>query len=123
MDTYYQKGNRYEPEIKLEPTGLMSFKGISMPENTIKTYLKVIEWLNEYKISPAATTELIFDLNYLNTASSKMIHEILRIIDEISKRGFKASIVWIYHSEDSDILEIGEEFKDFVQSDFILKKK
>ncbi|MCK5536191.1 MAG: DUF1987 domain-containing protein [Bacteroidales bacterium] len=124
MNTFYQKGSKYEPEISLNPqNGVMKISGISMPENTVRVYFSVLDWLNEYKKNPAPKTRLEFDLEYINTASSKMIHEILRIVDGITIKGCDAEIIWNYHDEDSDILEIGEEYRDFVKTNFILEMK
>jgi hypothetical protein len=123
MEKFYQKGTKYEPEISLNPiSGNFRIKGTSMPENTVKTYHPALEWITLYKKNPAPQTNLTFELDYINTASSKMIHEILRVLDDIANKGNSVKIIWHYHFADTDILDIGEEFKDFVKSDFVLQK-
>ncbi len=124
MTIFNQKGNSSKPDFEFDNnTGIMSVKGISMPENTEIVYLPSLEWLGKYKENPCKLTTFNFDLDYINTASSKMLHEILKILESISNSGAMVQINWFYDMHDADIFEIGEEFKDFTKIPFKLIKK
>ena len=120
-EIYYQEKEATKPEIKFNANnGIMEINGASMPENATGIYLPAIQWLLNYKTRVAEKTFFIFKLSYLNTSSSKMIHEILKILDQIFIAGNDVLIHWYYDENDSDIFEIGEEYADFTKIPFKL---
>jgi len=120
-EIYYQEKEATKPEIKFDAqSGIMKINGVSMPENATGTYLPAIQWLLKYKTHAAEKTFFTFKLSYLNTSSSKMIHEILKILDQIYIAGNEVLIHWYYDKNDSDMFEIGEEYADFTKTPFKL---
>jgi len=118
-EIYYQEKDATKPEIKFNAqSGKMEINGVSMPENATGIYLPAIQWLLDYKTHVAEKTIFTFKLSYLNTSSSKMIHEILKILDQIFIAGNDVLINWYYDKNDSDIYEIGEEYADFTKIPF-----
>ena len=61
--------------------------GKSLPEDVIEFYLPVLNWLRNYKNDPSEKTEFNFKLLYFNTASSKLMLDILMILEEIKEKG------------------------------------
>jgi hypothetical protein len=53
-------------------------------------------------------------LSYFNTASSKIILDILLKLEEIRNNGANVEIKWHYSSDDEDMMEAGEEYAEIV---------
>jgi len=58
---------------------------------------------------------------YFNTASSKLIMDILLKLEEMVEDGANIKVEWYYQEDDEDMMEAGEEFSDIVEVDFDLK--
>jgi len=103
------------PAITLDPaSGVFEMKGRSLPEDVVKFYTPVLEWLNEYAKSPNAQTVFDFKLTYFNTASSKIILDIMLKLGEIHEAGKNITIKWHYPSDDEDMEEAGIEYAEIV---------
>lgn len=94
------------------------FQGRSLPENTVKFFEPVRNWLEEYKKDPADETVVDMNFIYFNTSSAKIILEILHQFEEIGKGGNSVKIIWHYMEEDYDIKEAGEEYESMVALPF-----
>jgi len=94
------------------------FEGRSLPENTVKFFDPVINWLEEYKKDPADETNVDMNFIYFNTSSAKVILEVLQKFDEISKAGNDVKVTWHFMEEDYDIKEAGEEYESMVSLAF-----
>lgn len=106
------------PEIIFDKSkGTFEISGRSLPEDSVEFYSPVFEWLKLYAKDPNPTTEFIFKLDYVNTASSKMVQDILAILEKI--RGVK--VVWYFHDEDEDMEEMGQELAEIVEIPFEYK--
>jgi hypothetical protein len=96
---------------------LFEISGRSLPEDAAGFFKPLITWLQEYAKSPNATTHFIVKLEYFNTASSKMILDILSKLESISN----TKVVWFYHEDDEDMQEAGQEFSEMVEVPFEFK--
>jgi hypothetical protein len=93
--------------------------GRSLPEDVSSFYKPVFDWLNEFEKNSVSNPSFKFKLEYFNTASSKIILDILMRLEDIN--GTKSSnigIDWYYMESDDDMLEAGEEYKDLVDIPF-----
>jgi hypothetical protein len=77
-----------------------------------------LEWLEEYAKNPSEKTVLSLKLKYYNTASSKMFFSIIKRLNLIYKGGADIEIEWHYQSDDEDMLDAGEYFRDLVDIPF-----
>ena len=69
------------PEVRFDlDSGNLSISGKSYPENVRETYAELMLKLNEYKSFPNSNTNVDFKWLYYNTATSKIIVEILRLL-------------------------------------------
>jgi len=81
-----------------------------LPENVSKFYNPLIEWVRMLK---AEAVKVDLNLEYLNSASSKKLLEILRSLDD--NNSIKVLIInWHYESDDEDSLESGQIFEDLL---------
>lgn len=92
--------------------------GKSLPEDVVTFYEPLLDWLEEYKSAPLDKTIFDFKLIYFNTASSKMILDVLLVLEEIKEEGKDILIKWHSLSNDEDMQEAGEEYADMVEIDF-----
>lgn len=119
MNTLSITNTQVTPTILFDAgSGKFDISGNSLPEDVMLFYGPVIKWLNEYVQNPAPFTSLSFKLNYFNTASSKIILEILNIIETIVKNGNKAEVNWCTLEVDEDMLESGKEYESLVSIPF-----
>ena len=95
-----------------ESNGTLLISGKSIPENTIKFYQTIVEWLQTFiQENETKKLELIFKLEYFNTSSAKKILEVMKLVQQLYDKGNKqVSIQWQYEEGDVDMLEAGEDF-------------
>lgn len=98
--------------------GKLEISGKSLPENVSSFYNPVLEWLNEYSRKPLPETELTFKLTYFNTASSKLILDILTILEKMNLEGKKVLVNWYYPDYDEDMCDAGIEYSEMVDVPF-----
>jgi len=104
----------FEPEIEL-----YVIEGKSLPENAIDFYQPVFEWAQKFFHSEHAPSNFIlnFKLDYFNTASSKQIAKLFRIL-ESSPSSENVVIKWYYDQEDSDMLKAGTRYSNLMKLKF-----
>jgi len=91
--------------------------GRSLPEDVTEFYNPILEWIDSYLEDPLQQTNFHFKLDYFNTASSKLLLDIMLKLEE-----GKGDIVlkWHYDPADRDLMEAGEEYADLVDIQFDL---
>lgn len=92
--------------------------GKSLPEDVIEFYLPILNWLKNYKLDPSEKTLFNFKLVYFNTASSKLILDILIILEEIKESGKNVVVRWHALKSDEDMQEAGQEYEEMVDLPF-----
>ncbi len=107
------------PEVILDKTGnQFSFSGTSIPENTIKFFQPIFNWIEEYIKNPNKETIVTFKMKYFNTSSTKSILDIMILFKEIAKKNEMLIINWYFHEDDEDMFEAGEGFSKMVRFKF-----
>jgi hypothetical protein len=108
------------PAVNFDPaTNVFEISGKSLPEDVTSFYDPILSWLDEYSGSPNATSAFTFKMEYFNTASSKMILDILLKLEEINEDDAATiTINWYFREDDEDMEEAGEEYADIVELDF-----
>jgi len=115
MDPIIISATEDTPGIRLDAASdIFEISGRSLPEDVVKFYKPILDWLDEYAKSPNGMTVFNFKLSYFNTASSKIILDILMKLEGMHDDGKKISIKWHYPSDDEDMMEAGEEYADIV---------
>ncbi len=110
------------PKVILDPAaGIFEFSGKSLPENVTAFYRPILDWLDNYGKAPNPATVVDFKLVYFNTASSKMILDILFKLESLTEQGANISVRWHFQEEDEDMKEAGEEYGDLVEMPFELQ--
>lgn len=118
MEILNLEGTEDTPKIMLDKkNGIFEISGRSLPEDSAEFYRPVIDWISNYGKDPNPSTEFTLKLEYFNTASSKLILDVLSALEDI--KGMK--IVWYFHEDDEDMEEAGQEFSELVEIPFEFK--
>jgi len=108
------------PEVDFNPeTKEMKMEGRSLPEDVTTFYQPVLDWLDELEETPCGPYKFIVNLEYFNTASSKLILDILMRLEDIHTGGSnEIEIIWNYDERDTDMEEAAEEYSELVEVPF-----
>lgn len=108
-----------KPRIILDKVkGTFLIEGRSIPNDPVKIYQPVLQWLSCYAQSPNNCTTFDFKLDYFNSSSQKSILNIFKILGQLHKSGSNVHIRWFYNKEDEEMLKIGHVFSDLVDVQF-----
>ncbi len=98
-----------KPKVIFDKTnGEFLIEGISMCEDALSFYKPLIAWIKQYALDPNSQTVVKFRLFYFNTASSKMILDVMLRFEELYHMGYDVKIEWYYRPDDEDMEEAGE---------------
>jgi hypothetical protein len=119
MEVIKIKGTDDTPNVILDADNkIIEFSGRSLPEDVVTFYEPVLAWISEYAKNPNDKTEVIFRLEYFNTASSKILLDILLKFEDIHNNGKEVVVQWYYQEDDEDMQEAGEEYSEIVDIPF-----
>lgn len=104
---------KISPEVVFDPReGIFTINGTSMSEDAVGFYMPVLDWIKKYSETPNKHTHVEFNMTYFNTASSKLIWEIMILLQDLYANGSKVTIDWIFQEDDEDMEEAGEIYAE-----------
>ncbi len=107
------------PSVTLDVANeIFEISGRSLPEDVAAFYEPILDWLDRYSEEAAGKTVFNFKLVYFNTASSKMLLDVLLKLEEMHDSGKDVLVRWHYPEDDEDMEEAGEEYADIVEVPF-----
>ena len=107
------------PSVTLDVANeIFEISGRSLPEDVAVFYEPILDWIDRYSEEATGKTIFNFKLVYFNTASSKMILDILLKLEEMHEAGKDVLVRWHYPEDDEDMEEAGEEYSDIVDVPF-----
>ena len=119
MEELIIEGTEDSPQITLDlNANILEISGRSLPEDVNTFYEPILSWIEEYSKNPLPSTIFNFKLTYFNTASSKVILDILTEFEEMIEEGHQVLVRWYFPDEDEDMQEAGEEYADMVDVPF-----
>ena len=117
MEKLIIQSNEDTPQIEFDPaTYTLELSGKSYPDNVFSFYEPVLAWINDYAACPGPLTNLVFKLDYFNTATAKIIFDILSLVDTIRIKGHEVRIIWYYKQNDDDMKEAGEGYEKIIET-------
>ena len=123
METIKINATEDTPNVVLDPVNnLFEISGRSLPEDVVVFYQPVMQWLDELDKAPIQNMLLSIKLEYFNTASSKLILDILLKLEAMFQKGTPLKVKWYFLSNDSDMKEAGEEYSEIVELPFELEE-
>lgn len=119
MEVIKIKGTDDTPTVILDAeNGIFEISGRSLPEDVAAFYEPILEWLDEYAQTPNEKTVFDFKLEYFNTASSKLLLDILLKLEDMVEDEKDVLVKWHFPDDDEDMEEAGEEYADIVDVPF-----
>jgi uncharacterized protein YkuJ len=113
------KATNDTPRVLFDPdNNLFEISGRSLPEDVVTFYQPVLDWLDEYTRTPLKKTDFVFKYIYFNTATSKLVQDILTRLEHLQEKGSEVKVSWYYEQDDEDMLDLGIEFKENVNIAF-----
>jgi hypothetical protein len=118
MENLFIEGTKKTPEVSFNIDGHLRLKGRSIPEDASRFYDSLYLWVFDYSSNPKPVTQVDIELEYFNSATSKLLLHILRELVEISHRGAKVVVNWYYETGDDDIYERGQYYASILDTSF-----
>jgi len=95
-----------------EEKNYMRFEGRSFHENVVEFYRDVNNWLDAYLEKDFGAFTFDFEMNYFNSSTSKLLHNMLTKMDVRASDKKKVIVNWITTEDNDIIIECGEDFKE-----------
>ncbi len=112
MEKLSIKGTKKHPTVLLDPKkGLFEIRGNSIPEDAGKFYQPIMDALEEYFNNNPDNTIVNFKLVYYNSATSKWLLNLLKMIQNVPDVHDKVEIYWYYQEGDEEIYEAGLDYR------------
>ena len=128
MNSLKIEATTFTPEINFDvENNKLSFLKVSKPANAITFYKPVFDFIDNFEktqVKSKVVQELVIDFkfDYFNTATAKVIYELLNKFSKIKKQGVEVIINWFYDPEDEDLLEEGEIMAEALDLKFNFKE-
>lgn len=121
MNALYIAGTDDSPDVLLDKEkGDFTLSGKSLPEDVSTFFAPVLDWISEYAKEPLEKTIFTINLEYFNTASSKLLLDIFMLLEELHENGPEVEINWHYADYDEDMKDAGVEYSEMVDLKFNL---
>ncbi len=119
MDNITIEGTPKTPTVEFDASsGKLVIKGRSIPENSIDFYKPLVDWIDSYAKFPKQDTEVVIELEYFNTSSSKCLLDVFKKLESIRTAGHNVNVNWHYEEDDEDMLEAGEDYQAIINIPF-----
>ena len=117
MDSIFIEQTVKTPKVDFNSqTGFLYLEGISIPENSVDFYRTLIDWINEYSITPLPETTLVLKLEYFNTSTSVLLLNMFKNLSKITG----SKVHWYYEIDDVEMEEVGRDYSNMVDIPFEL---
>lgn len=121
------EAGKYTPAVRFDPLkGVLELVGESYPENTAQFYAPLFDWIERYigALKPGERLEVVLELSYFNSSSSKALMDLFDRLIKAKKRGLAPVVRWLHDPHNPSAKENGEEFaEDLVELDFRVEEK
>ena len=123
MSDFYRKETHRTPLIKGSiQDGKIKIIGRSLPEDAKEFFLPFRDWLLELFVSDTKEINVYLQIEYFNTATSKIIIDMLLSLEKL-KVNKKVTVTWAYDEDDIEMAETGQDFVSLLGDMVILEPK
>jgi hypothetical protein len=88
--------------------GILNFTGRSILTDPKVFFDPINVWVGKYLRNPAEETIVNIKLEYIDTASTQALYQILRQLNGVRKKGLVFKVNWQIEDEDPEMKELGE---------------
>ena len=112
MRVFKLQGSDDTPTVILDAdNNTFQISGRSLPEDVAAFYEPILEWIDEYAENPLDKTIFDFKLEYFNTASSKLLLDVLLKLEDLYNAGHDVLVKWHYPDDDEDMDKKEKDFE------------
>ena len=122
LDDYLLEGPDETLTADLRTAGALSFTGVSLCVHPTEVYAAALAWVREYVKQPASRTHVLFSIQYFNTSTSKVILEILQLLEGVQRRGGEVEVHWRYSALDLDMEDAGRGYAENTSLRFYMEQ-
>ncbi|MCS6789822.1 MAG: DUF1987 domain-containing protein [Bacteroidia bacterium] len=116
--TFTTPAIRFEPEKRT-----FSISGNSYPENSLKFYSPILQWLENFVLRHTPDAHPInveVRMEYFNTSTAKVLLDLFRLFESLYEKGQPVIVRWIYNKEDTEMEDAGLDYQAAVKMSFEL---
>ena len=100
------------PLVAFDPAAAeLRLSGESYPENSFEFYEPISKSV-KVLLSESKKMNLVIDISYMNSSSTKCVLDLLDLLEEAHGEGAEVSVVWHYDKDNPRSLDLAEEFKE-----------
>ncbi len=115
MEIYRVAATELNPTIICDPAAnTFLIEGKSIADDSEEFYRPLIQWMKDYCKDPKPATTFTIKLEYCNTASSRSLFDVFKLMETIPN----PKIVWMFVEDDEDVEEAGQELEELVSVPF-----
>jgi hypothetical protein len=107
------------PLVDFKVTGELRIEGRSIPENPVEFYEPLVKWIGELKKNHLKNISFSIKFEYFNTSSSKLLMQMLRMLEKLQLSGeTNVKVIWYYNTFDQDMQDSGHDYQSITQIPF-----
>jgi hypothetical protein len=115
MENLIVEATRSSPAIRFDAEQrCLCLSGESYPENAAAFYAPVFAWLKTFlaTLAPSAAVRVELDIQYLNSSSTKVMLNLLDLLEQAAQDGTPIAVEWYYDPDNEAMLECGQDFSE-----------
>jgi hypothetical protein len=110
MEPLHIKPTADTPEVNFNvEEKKFEISGQCFPENAAAFFEPIMKWIEKYLQDPLDNTIIELKFDYLNTASSKLVTEMIYLLTKLFDQRKNLEIKWYYEDKDMDINNLGKD--------------
>lgn len=121
MENLIIQSTEETPEINFNINGTLLIKGVSIPENITLFYTPIVNWLNELQNNLPNSVNLTFEIEYINTSSTRVFIDIIKKVAAIKATLPNTTITWKYEEDDEDNFDLGKDLEYSAKTEFVFE--
>lgn len=98
--------------------GILNFTGRSILTDPKLFFEPINNWVVKYLKNPAEETVVNIKLEYIDTASTQSLYQILRQLNSVKKNGLVFMVNWYIEDQDPEMKELGEMIEQRLGMEF-----
>jgi len=119
MENLYLAKTNQSMEVDFNTNGKLILQGVSTPDHVNRFFGPLFEWVKALKESKKKEVSFEMFIDYLNTSSTRVLIELISLVNSLKEDGTSVEITWKYDEEDEDMLELGEDLALISEAEFI----
>ncbi len=123
LEPIYIEATKTTPMVKFDKENqIFEISGQSLPEDAVKFYKDLLNWIKEYSQNPNNSTVFNIKLDYYNSSSARVIVKMIIELENILITGNDVKVMWYYRKDDEFMKRRGEEIRTVVLLPFEIKE-